>query len=161
VSGSWPRRYLRILAARRPLLRQVQLRLPAPAVRRGTRQELRDITRRGRHNRQAVTAVLLRTHPARERHLQEQAYDGCRCRPYTVTFSPPIELSPGRQYVTINGTVTDVGPAPPPHLRTPLPEHVCPDCRVERADFEGPGWHLPSCPNCGSTADPVPAAGLS
>lgn len=35
-------------------------------------------------------------------------------------------------------------------------EHVCPDCGVERADYEGPngGW-LPKCPNCASTADPV------
>jgi len=36
-------------------------------------------------------------------------------------------------------------------------EHVCPHCRVERADWEGEGMHLPVCPNCGSTAAPIPA----
>lgn len=37
-------------------------------------------------------------------------------------------------------------------------EHVCPDCLVERADYEGPNdaW-LPTCPNCGSAADPIAA----
>jgi NMD protein affecting ribosome stability and mRNA decay len=34
---------------------------------------------------------------------------------------------------------------------------VCPDCAVERADYEGPdGAWLPICPNCGSQADPAP-----
>ncbi len=35
-------------------------------------------------------------------------------------------------------------------------EPICPQCRVERADYEGPGgqW-LPRCPNCGADADPV------
>lgn len=34
--------------------------------------------------------------------------------------------------------------------------HVCPDCHVERADYEGPnGAWLPTCPNCGSSADPA------
>lgn len=36
-------------------------------------------------------------------------------------------------------------------------EALCPDCRVERADFEGPEQHLPECPNCGSGAIPVSA----
>lgn len=32
----------------------------------------------------------------------------------------------------------------------------CPDCKVERADYEGPdGAWLPKCPNCQSSADPV------
>jgi hypothetical protein len=35
-------------------------------------------------------------------------------------------------------------------------EHVCPDCGVERADYEGPGAHLITCPYCNSDADPVP-----
>jgi rubredoxin len=34
-------------------------------------------------------------------------------------------------------------------------EMVCPDCRVERADFEGPNQHLISCPNCGSKRYPI------
>ena len=36
----------------------------------------------------------------------------------------------------------------------------CPACMVERADYEGPGLHLPECPNCGSAEDPeVPPDG--
>ena len=33
--------------------------------------------------------------------------------------------------------------------------HFCPDCKVERTDYEGPdnGW-LVTCPNCGSAASP-------
>lgn len=31
----------------------------------------------------------------------------------------------------------------------------CPVCEVERADYEGPGMHLPTCPNCGTHEDPV------
>lgn len=38
-----------------------------------------------------------------------------------------------------------------------LEVHVCPDCLVERADFEGAGTHLEACPNCQSHAAPVPA----
>lgn len=35
-------------------------------------------------------------------------------------------------------------------------EMVCPKCRTERADYEGPnGAWLPKCPNCGSDRDPV------
>lgn len=44
-----------------------------------------------------------------------------------------------------------------PYLGPWLPEHVCPACRVERADYEGPDRHLEKCPNCGSAAAPVPA----
>lgn len=37
---------------------------------------------------------------------------------------------------------------------------VCPDCKAERADYEGPnGQWLHLCPSCSSTADPIPAAG--
>jgi hypothetical protein len=33
---------------------------------------------------------------------------------------------------------------------------ICPECLVERADYEGPsGKWLPRCPNCGSLKDPV------
>lgn len=32
---------------------------------------------------------------------------------------------------------------------------VCFMCGAERADFEGPGKHLPTCPNCGSWRSPV------
>lgn len=33
---------------------------------------------------------------------------------------------------------------------------ICPRCRVERADYEGPnGAFLPTCPNCGAKADPA------
>lgn len=34
-------------------------------------------------------------------------------------------------------------------------EALCPSCRVERADYEGPArqW-LPRCPNCGSALNP-------
>lgn len=38
---------------------------------------------------------------------------------------------------------------PPPH------EMICPACQVERCDYEAPGLHLDSCPNCGSPADPI------
>lgn len=38
------------------------------------------------------------------------------------------------------------------------PEHICPSCRVGRADYEGPEMHLPECPNCGSESDPIPSA---
>lgn len=44
-----------------------------------------------------------------------------------------------------------VVPAPPA-------PHVCPRCRVERADYEGPDAHLHACPMCGSTDAPVPIA---
>lgn len=38
----------------------------------------------------------------------------------------------------------------------PIPrEFICPDCLVERADYEGPGQHLEMCPNCLSDRDPV------
>jgi rubredoxin len=36
----------------------------------------------------------------------------------------------------------------------------CPACGVERADFEGAGLHLPTCPNCGSDQDPTEAKPL-
>lgn len=35
---------------------------------------------------------------------------------------------------------------------------LCPDCTIERADYEGQEKHLPTCPNCGSESAPVPAA---
>jgi ribosomal protein L37AE/L43A len=38
-------------------------------------------------------------------------------------------------------------------------EHICPCCKVERADYEGLGLHLPECPNCGSTDAPREATG--
>lgn len=35
-------------------------------------------------------------------------------------------------------------------------ERICPVCKVERADYEGPnGAWLPKCPNCGSERDPA------
>lgn len=45
------------------------------------------------------------------------------------------------------------------HAVAPLhPVFVCPSCTAERADYEGqPGKYLPTCPNCGSSLDPVPA----
>lgn len=37
-------------------------------------------------------------------------------------------------------------------------ERVCPDCGVERTDYEGPnGAYLPTCPNCGSRCPPATA----
>ena len=30
----------------------------------------------------------------------------------------------------------------------------CPDCKVERTDYEGLGLHLETCPNCGATSEP-------
>jgi len=47
-----------------------------------------------------------------------------------------------------------------PALRAPPFEMVCPDCLVERADYEGAEhqW-LPLCPNCGSVKDPEPRNG--
>jgi hypothetical protein len=34
---------------------------------------------------------------------------------------------------------------------------VCPDCAVERADYEHEvGGYLPRCPNCGTASAPVP-----
>lgn len=39
----------------------------------------------------------------------------------------------------------------------PAFEMKCPDCRVERADYEGrPDKWLPRCPNCGSSKGPTP-----
>jgi hypothetical protein len=36
-------------------------------------------------------------------------------------------------------------------------ERVCPDCAVERADYEHEaGGYLPRCPNCGTASAPVP-----
>lgn len=35
-------------------------------------------------------------------------------------------------------------------------EYVCPNCRVERADYEYPdGRYLPTCPNCGNAKAPT------
>lgn len=34
--------------------------------------------------------------------------------------------------------------------------YACPTCRIERTDYVGPDKHLSECPNCGSTATPVP-----
>lgn len=50
-------------------------------------------------------------------------------------------------------TVTPVVFAP--YLGPWLPEHVCPGCGVERADYEGPGAYLDRCPNCGATEAPI------
>lgn len=36
---------------------------------------------------------------------------------------------------------------------------LCPACGVERTDYEGPGLHLPACPNCASTRDPEQRTG--
>lgn len=45
-------------------------------------------------------------------------------------------------------------------LPQPEPEsenwYACPTCRIERTDYVGPDEHLSECPNCGSTATPVP-----
>lgn len=38
--------------------------------------------------------------------------------------------------------------------------HACPDCGVERTDWEGPDAHLPTCPNCVSSAAPVAKRGV-
>lgn len=64
--------------------------------------------------------------------LRDRAYDGHVCRPYVVVLLP----------------------APEPQW------HQCPACGIERTDYEGPDLHLPTCPNCGSDADPVPARSL-
>lgn len=32
---------------------------------------------------------------------------------------------------------------------------ICPQCAVERADYEGVDQHLAQCPNCGSPKDPM------
>lgn len=34
-------------------------------------------------------------------------------------------------------------------------EHVCPECKVERTDYEGIDRHLATCPNCGSRQPPT------
>jgi hypothetical protein len=44
-----------------------------------------------------------------------------------------------------------------PYLGPWLPEHDCPVCGVERADYEGPGRYLDRCPNCGAREAPVKA----
>lgn len=36
----------------------------------------------------------------------------------------------------------------------PTPERICPDCGTERADYEGIGKYLPTCPHCGSRCAP-------
>jgi len=39
---------------------------------------------------------------------------------------------------------------------------MCPDCKVERTDYEGePSKYLEKCPNCGSKSDPVDGAASS
>ena len=42
------------------------------------------------------------------------------------------------------------------HSVDSAPFHFCPACWIERTDYEGPGAHLPECPNCGAEAAPVP-----
>jgi hypothetical protein len=52
-----------------------------------------------------------------------------------------------------------LGHAQPPRHATSTPGMVCPACHMERADYEGPdGAWLPTCPNCGSAAQPTPAS---
>lgn len=34
-------------------------------------------------------------------------------------------------------------------------EYICPLCRIERTDYEGPHAYLATCPNCGSASAPV------
>lgn len=62
------------------------------------------------------------------------------CQPFRITIDPGGRV-----------LVVDVAPV---HAARPV-EHICPTCGVERTDYEGPGAHLPTCPNCGSDADPI------
>lgn len=40
-------------------------------------------------------------------------------------------------------------------VSAPVTEKVCPDCGCERADYEGVGKFLTTCPNCGSRCAPA------
>lgn len=98
---------------------------------------LRRRIRRRRIYRYAVPIIS-----AYSDRLRDRALGGEVCQRFTFTRTPE-QMAALQQKALRPWT-----PLPPPHW--------CPDCQVERADYEGPGWHLDTCPNCGTATIPVP-----
>lgn len=85
-----------------------------------------------------------RNHPTHRRRLDPFA------KAQLGTYIPPERLQPLEPARTR-------AQGRPNHWPPVDREHICPECEVERADWEGPGMHLARCPSCGSDADPVRA----
>ena len=78
----------------------------------------------------------------------------------TIEKTPFVEAVIAHGYLTeVNGEReanhwSNVPGATPGQVCPQAPIWQCPVCLVERADVDGPGQWLDSCPNCGTTLAP-------